>query len=46
MDLWFEIVFTVYGCLFLFMEFIKVGAMVSCDEEPELTEEMRNRLYA
>ena len=39
MDTWFEIVLTIYGFIYLIM-------MFSEEHEPELTEEMRKKLYS
>ena len=39
MDTWFEIVLTIYGLIYLIM-------MFSNEDEPELTEEMRKKLYS
>lgn len=40
MHLWFEVVLTVYGFIFLLI----IGGC--CESEPELTEEMRNKIYS
>jgi hypothetical protein len=45
MDMWFEIVLTVYGLMYLFIQFMKLGMMID-DEPPEITDEMRRRIYS
>lgn len=51
MDLWFEIVITVFLILLLPLEIIKVGMLIDLvegnnEEVPELSEEMRRKLYS
>jgi hypothetical protein len=44
MDTWFEIVLTIYGFIYLI---IRIGELKSEDDEvPELSEEMRHKLYS
>jgi hypothetical protein len=43
MSLWFEIVLTVYGFIFLII-LMKISGC--CDYEEEMTEEMRSKLYS
>jgi len=43
MSLWFEIVITVYGFIFLILMMKAVGC---CEFDEEMTEEMRRKLYS
>ena len=46
LDLWFEIVLSIYGFLYLFIYSFQLCIMFSNDEEPELSEEMRQKIYS
>ena len=45
LDLWFEIILTVYGAIYLFLYLVKLGFMISSDEPPPINEEVMRRLY-
>ena len=45
MDSWFEVVLTVYLVLSFILKTLKFCFMIQGEEEPEMTEEMRRRIY-
>ena len=44
MDVWFEIVILIYGLIYLLFMFVKIIGQI--DTTPELTEEIRHKIYS
>lgn len=45
MSVWFEIVLTIYGFVYLFIKLTEVSVVMN-DDVPELSEEMRSKIYS